>query len=67
MNSLQASKASGLVGRAIWHERSHFYQQNFGLKATVEVIYGHAWQTEVSAADAKGEVRIPVAQIGKKQ
>lgn len=44
------------------------YRRDGQLPATYEVIYGHAWAPDVSAANATtlgGDVQIPLSQIGR--
>jgi len=61
-----------LTGKTRWNSMAEAYEQfrrDDRLPASFEIVHGHAWagaQTPAPSLSPKGEVRIPIHQIGKR-
>ncbi|WP_304985006.1 methyltransferase domain-containing protein [Coxiella-like endosymbiont] len=65
-------RSRGLMGRNQWHQMLKAYEkwrdENHTIPATIEVIYGHAFGSEVTSfqSDQEQEVLIPVSHIKRR-
>lgn len=62
-----AQQKKSLQGKKMWQQQMQKYQDNFGARATVEIIYGHAFGAALETRiNSSGEVKIPLSAIRKK-
>ena len=64
-----SSRMKGLMGKQRWHAMKDAYEvfrENSKLPATFEIIFGHAWKSQISQIVVDNEVRISVDSINKR-